>query len=345
MTECPRALGEPGARGLIRASVEDFQVEEQLGFEPDAGGEHLWLWVEKRGWNTQDVLTWLAKAARLPLRSVGVSGLKDRHALTWQWFSLHLPGKPDPDLAPLPEGIRILRRQRHSRKLNRGTHRRNRFELRITALQGDRDALQARLTRVSESGVPNYFGLQRFGRESRNVQRAVAWLCEGGEAPRKQATRGLWLSALRSELFNRVLARRVHEGCWDKVLPGDILQPEGSRGLFAADDDADSAARVARGEVHPTGPMPGAGGLSPTGESLALEQQALAGCEDWIAALARFGVEAARRATRLPVADMNWQFESDALQLAFSLPAGAFATSVLAELINVEEVPHVAAGQ
>ena len=345
MTECPRAFGEPQASGCIRACVEDFQVEEVLGFEPDAGGEHLWLWVEKRGWNTQDVATWLAKTAGLPLRAVGFSGLKDRRALTWQWFSLHLPGKPDPALDELPEGLRILRQHRHARKLNRGTHRRNRFVLNVSQLQGDRDALAVRLEKIRASGVPNYFGLQRFGRESRNVERAVAWLCADGEAPRKQATRSMWLSALRSELFNRVLALRVREDCWDKVLPGDILQPEGSRGLFAADDDEHSAARVASGEVHPTAPLPGAGGLSPSGASLALEQRALAGCADWIAGLAHFGVDAARRATRLPVTDMSWQLQDQSLQLGFSLPAGAFATAVLAEIMDVQEVTHVAAGQ
>lgn len=338
-------MGPPSVTGRIRTRPEDFQVEEVLGFEPDAGGEHLWLWVEKRGWNTQDVLAWLAGAAGLPLRAVGVSGMKDRHALTWQWFSLHLPGKPDPDFAEPPEGIRILRSQRHSRKLNRGTHRFNHFRLRVAGLCGEQDALTARLEAVKASGVPNYFGVQRFGREARNVERAVAWLCEGGEAPRKAATRSMWLSALRSELFNRVLAERVREQCWHRALPGDILQPAGSRGLFAADEDEHSAERVSRGEVHPTGPLPGLGGLSPTGESLALEQRALDGCEPWVEGLMRFGVEAARRATRLTVNDMNWQYQGDDLLLDFSLPAGAFATSVLAELMNVEEVSHVAAGQ
>ena len=345
MSECPQAFGVPQAGGLIRQAPEDFQVEEELGFEPDAGGEHLWLWIEKRGWNTQDVVTWLARSAGVPLRAVGISGLKDRHAVTWQWFSVHLPGKPDPDFGAVPEGLRILRCQRHSRKLNRGTHRRNRFSLRVTDLQGDAGQLDERLQQVTSAGVPNYFGVQRFGREARNVSRAVAWLCEGGEAPRKQATRGMWLSALRSELFNRVLALRVREGCWNQVLPGDILQPQGSRGLFAADDDPQSAQRVVDGEVHPTAPLPGAGGLSPTGASLALERRALAGCETWIDGLVRFGVEAGRRATRLPVSDLSWQFEGDSLRLAFALPAGAFATAVLAELINVEEVSHVAAGQ
>lgn len=345
MPECPQALGAPLARGRIRELPDYFQVDELLGFEPGEGGEHLWLRIEKRGWNTMDVATWLAGQAGLPLRQVGFSGLKDRHARTWQWFSLHLPGKDDPDLSVLPTGLVLHQAVRHRRKLNRGTHRANRFVLRVTGLDADRGELERRLQAVAESGVPNYFGVQRFGRESRNVERAVAWLCHDGEAPRKAATRSMWLSALRSDLFNRVLAERVRLGCWNRLLDGDILQPEGSRGLFAAEAGDDSARRVELGEVNPTAPMPGVGGLHPGGASLALEQRALAGCEEQVAGLQRFGVEAARRATRLRVQDLRWTWLDAALALEFVLPAGAFATSVLAELINLEEVSHVAAGQ
>lgn len=342
-SDCPPALGALAHRGRIRAALADFQVTEILGFEPGGGGEHLWLYLEKTDWNTADVASYLARTCKVPLRVVGYSGLKDRRAITRQWFSVQLPGKPDPDWPDWPDGLTLLTQVRHGRKLNRGTHRRNRFEIRVTGMTGDRAALEGRLAQVVAGGVPNYFGVQRFGRESRNVERAVAWLCDGGEAPRKAASRSLWLSALRSELFNRVLAERVRRDCWNRCLPGDVLQPDGSRGLFLADDDAQSTERVAAGEVHPTAPMPGRDGMQPGGEALALEQAALAGCEGWIAALADFGVDGLRRATRLPVLDLAWTWPADdVLALTFELPAGAFATSVLAELIEVE---HVAAGQ
>lgn len=357
----PRAWGEPIARGVIRQQPEDFVVEELLGFEPSGAGEHLWLHLRKRDWNTQDLALWLSRSARLPLRAVGVSGLKDRLAVTSQWFSLHLPGKPDPEFVVAgewPEGVECLQAVRHSRKLNRGTHRANRFRLAVRALRDGED-LEDRLKRVAEQGVPNYFGVQRFGRESRNSERGAAWLRGEGEAPRKQQMRGFWLSAVRSELFNAVLAERVRRGVWNRYLDGDICQPDGRRGLFhgnsappdvgdVADPETtgtcdggdgaqavlDTVARVARGEVHPTAPLPGMNPMMPCGESALLEQRVLAPFEREIAGLEREGVEAARRATRLPVRDLHWTLDRDTLVLTFDLPAGSFATTVLAELVR-----------
>jgi tRNA pseudouridine13 synthase len=330
----PRAHGGPVARGVLRATPEDFRVIEELGFEPDGEGEHLWLLVRKREWNTTDLALALAKLSKLPLRAVGYSGLKDRIAVTDQWFSLHLPGKADPDLSALPDGVTLLRAVRHRRKLNRGTHRFNHFDLYLRDLAGDTAALRERLDAVAREGVPNYFGEQRFGRGGDNASRASAWLLGQGEAPRKPALKSLWLSAVRSELFNQVLARRVQEHCWQRALGGDLLQPDGSRGLFLADEDSAAAERVRRGEVHPTAPMPGAGGMASSGACAALEQAVLAPHAALIEALAAQGVEAARRATRLPVRDLAADIHADGLHLRMTLPAGSFATTVLAELID-----------
>jgi len=345
--ECPTAFGAVTAHGVIRQCPEDFRVDEVLGFAPGEGGEHLWLQVEKRGWNTTDVASWLAGCCGVPLRAVGYSGLKDRHAVTRQWFSVHLPGKDDPTLDAVPDGVTLLTQVRHRRKLNRGTHRSNRFSLRVKTLGGDLDGLQARLEQVAAHGVPNYFGVQRFGREAKNVSRGRDWLLGNGEAPRKQASKSMWLSALRSDLFNQVLAERVRTDCWSQLLDGDILQPEGSRGLFMADADDTAAARVAAGDVHPTAPLPGAGGMAPTGACAALEARVLAPHAELIAALAGQRVDGKRRATRLPVTDMDWQLDTAAAQLslAFALPSGAFATSVLAELLAVEDGSRAARTQ
>lgn len=339
MIECPPAFGAVTASGVIRHCPEDFRVDERLGFEPGDGGEHLWLHVEKRGWNTVDVASWLAGCCGVPLRAVGYSGLKDRHAVTRQWFSVHLPGKDDPVIEAIPEGLVVLQQMRHRRKLNRGTHRSNHFSLRVRALAGDLDSLEGRLENVRAHGVPNYFGMQRFGRESKNVSRGRDWLLGDGEAPRKQASKSMWLSALRSDLFNQVLAERVRLDCWSRLLDGDILQPEGSRGLFLADSDDTASARVAAGDVHPTAPMPGEGGMTPTGACAELEERVLAPHHDLIAALAAQRVDGMRRATRLPVAGMRWQLDTAAAQLTldFALPSGAFATAVLAELLAVED--------
>ncbi len=326
-------VSAPPACALIKQQPADFQVIEELGFTPNAGGEHLWLEIEKTGWNTDDVAKWLTKAANVRRLAVSYSGLKDKHAITRQWFSIQLPSKPDPDFE-WPDGLRLLQAHRHQRKLNRGTHRRNRFILRLTRLRGERDAIEERLQSLAEQGAPNYFGRQRFGREGANLTHGSDWLSGVGEAPRKRKVKSFWLSAVRSHLFNQVLSARVRQGVWDKPLQGDILQPAGSRGLFYADDDPQAAERVATGEVHPTAPLPGIETMVTTGKAAQIEQQALSSYTAEIAGLQTERVEAARRATRLMAADMTWQFEDDALLLRFCLPKGAFATTLLAELIK-----------
>ncbi len=329
----PPAHGAPLGRSLMREQFADFRVDEIMTVTPEGEGEHLWLEIEKTDWNTEDVALWLARQAGIHRLSVGYSGLKDRRAITRQWFSLHLPGKPDPDL-DCPPGLRLLQARRHRRKLNRGTHRANAFQLCLRQVQADPAALAERLALIARLGVPNYFGEQRFGRDDSNWQRGLAWLSGEGEAPRKRTLRGLWLSAVRSGLFNAVLAERVRGGCWDRLLDGDLLQPDGSRGLFAAADEPDAETRLSAGEVHPTGPLPGAGGMASSGACQVLEQTVLAPWAAVIEGLAGQGVDAARRATRLPVSGLDWDSRDDTLHLSFHLPAGAFATTVLAELLE-----------
>ena len=336
----PHAHGGPVAEACLKATPQDFQVFECMHVTPEGEGEHLWLEIEKTGWNTEDVAMWLAKTAGIHRLSVGYSGLKDKHAVTRQWFSLHLPGKADPDFV-WPEGVRLVQASRHRRKLNRGTHRANRFVIRATRFCGDKALLESRLKAIAEEGIPNYFGEQRFGRGAGNLVRGREWLM-GGEAPRKKALRSIWLSAVRSDLFNQVLAERVSRGLWNRVLSGDILQPEGSRGLFMANDDLDAAARVISGEVHPTAPMPGVAGMASSGPCREMEQQILGPYQAVIEGLCREGVDEIRRATRLPVQDLQWTLLQEregenTLQVSFRLPAGAFATTVMAELVTTPE--------
>ncbi|GAA5128096.1 tRNA pseudouridine(13) synthase TruD [Alloalcanivorax gelatiniphagus] len=327
----PAAHGGPAGTALLRVEAADFRVDEIMTVVPDGEGEHLWVEIEKTNWNTEDVALWLAKQAGVHRLAVGYGGLKDRRAVTRQWFSLHLPGKPDPEFEAA-EGLVIHRALRHRRKLNRGTHRGNAFQLRLRQVEADRERLESILLAVAGQGVPNYFGEQRFGRDGANWTRGRAWLL-GGEAPRKRTLRNFWLSAVRSGLFNAVLAERVREGVWDRLLDGDLLRPDGSRGLFSADDDANAAARVAAGEVHPTAPLPGRAGMASSAACERLEQRVLGPHGPLIAALGELGLEAERRATRLPVTGLEWHWAGDTLELALSLPTGAFATSVLAELL------------
>lgn len=333
----PRALGEAVLRARIRESAEDFRVEELDAFAPTGAGEHLLLTIEKRGMNTGFVARRLAEWAGVGESAVGYAGMKDRHAVTRQRFSVQLPGREAPDVASLEtDDLRVLAQARHARKLPRGALAGNRFELLLRGVEGDADAIEARLGAMAARGVPNYFGQQRFGHGGGNVGEALAMFA-GRRVRREQ--RGLLLSAARSELFNRVLAARVRAAHWDRPLEGEAWILDGNRSVFGPEpfDDA-LAARLAAFDIHPSGPLWGRGELRSQDAARAIEQAVLDG--DDAAALARgleqAGLRQERRALRLRPDGLAWDRpEPGALRLSFALPAGGYATSVLAELGDV----------
>jgi tRNA pseudouridine13 synthase len=341
MSEIPRqdlarAWGDPVACGRLRVVPEDFQVSEIPLLEPEGSGEHVWLLVRKRLQNTADVAAVLARCAGVPLRDVSYAGLKDRQAVTEQWFSVHLPGSAAPVWSTLDSpGVSILRAARHGRKLRRGALRGNRFRISVRDLVADPTLLRQRLETITAEGVPNYFGEQRFGRDGSNL-RAAERLFRNPRLRLSRHQRGLALSAARSLLFNGVLSRRVSEGSWNRALPGDVLQLQGSHSYFvAAAVDAELQRRLADHDVHPTGPLHGRGTPPVEGEPLALETAVLAGYPDWLAGLEAAGLKQERRALRLTMDDLEWRQPAvDVLCLEFSLPAGAYATSVLREFLS-----------
>lgn len=333
-TSLSRAHGAPVLSARIRSVPEDFFVEEIPGFEPSGSGEHLLLTVEKRGMNTAFAAKRLAQWAHVPEMGIGYAGMKDRNAVTRQRFSVHLPKKSAPDLQSLESAeMHVLEHAWHARKLPRGALAGNRFVLVLRDVQGDRDTIEQRLRTIAERGVPNYFGEQRFGREGDNVAHARAMFA-GRRVRREQ--RSLLLSAARSELFNRVLSARVREESWDRGLEGEVWVLEGSRSVFGPEPfTAELAERLARFDIHPSGPLWGRGELRTRGQAAEVE---LAALDDEDARELRAGLEAAglsqeRRPLRLRPAELAWRWgEGSALELAFQLPPGAYATVVLAEL-------------
>lgn len=341
-TDLPRAYPASGLRGCIKGDPEDFRVDEVLGFEPDGEGPHAWLRVTKRGANTQRIARELARIAGVRPSDAAYAGLKDRHAVTTQWFSVRMDARPDPDWqALLPAEAEVLEVTRHRRKLRPGTAAGNRFEIRVTAAICDGQAMGSRCAALAARGVPNYFGAQRFGHDGANIARA--WqLLAGGMRIRDRRLRGIYLSAARSMLFNRVLARRVVAGSWERALPGESLMLEGSHSIFTENDPrADIHERVARLDLHPTGPLCGRGAPPVTGVVASLEGEALEDCREWIDGLVKAGLEHGRRALRVVPGEPWAEMESPGtLRIGFTLPAGAYATMVLRELGDLDEAEN-----
>lgn len=332
----PCAHGGPCGQAVLKAVAEDFQVDEVLDIPLSGEGEHLWLWVEKRNLNTEEAARRIARAAGVPIRIISYAGLKDRQALTRQWFSLHLPGKADPQLDKAEDdSLKILQRVRHQRKLQRGAHSANGFRLRLTQLQGDHAELDDRLQRIQAQGVPNYFGLQRFGFDGGNLHGAREYAGRH-ELPVQRNLRSRLLSAGRSYLFNRVLAERVADGSWNVAKVGDLLAFTDSRSFFPAGEAECADPRLAILDLHPTGPLWGIGDSPATGLPGALEQQ-VASVEPAIAAwLGEAGMKHERRILRLPIGGLSWHYPGpDILQLEFVLPTGCFATAVVRELVSL----------
>jgi len=329
------AFGTPNVRGTLRHRVEDFIVEEQLGFEPQGEGQHVWLWIEKRERNTRDVAMQLAKHAGIRASDVGYSGLKDRRAITRQWFSLDLAGKAEPDWTDIADPqVSILQLTRHIKKLRRGVHRTNRFEITLRDLQGDTGSLPQRLDMIRQHGVPNYFAAQRFGHDEANLEQAR--LMFAGQRVKNRHKRSLYLSAARSFLFNQLLSQRVGDGNWNRAIDGDVMQLAGSHSIFVPEmiDDVITQ-RVNEMDIHPTGPLWGRGELKSGGVVKTLEAQLARDYPEYCVGLEQAGLKQERRSLRLPVKQFESSLQGQTLHLAFELEAGTYATSVIRECLDV----------
>ena len=337
LPEWARAHGAPLFAASIRDEPADFQVIEDLGFDLAGDGEHDFLWVEKVAANTDWVARQLARHAGVRAADVGYSGMKDRHAITRQWFSV--PRHETGWASFAAEGVTILYVRRHHRKLRRGAHAGNSFRiaLRTPRAAALRQAAEERLARVADCGVPNYFGPQRFGRDGGNIDLARR-LFSGARLKRDK--RSIAISAARSFLFNEILSARVADGSWQQVLAGEVVNLDGSGSVFRADSVDETLERRAREmDIHPTATLWGLRSDNSRSEISqgaieALQRNATEAHTDLRTGLERLGAKASQRPLRLRVQNLSWAFEDDALWLEFRLPAGGFATSVLREIAD-----------
>ncbi len=329
------AYGKPEARAIIRSTPEDFLVEETIRFEPTGEGQHVYLYIQKRNTNTEWLAKQLARFADIKPRDVGYAGLKDRNAVTKQWFSVDLAGKPEPDWQDFNnEEFSIETVTRSTGKLKRTAVKANRFTLILRELKGDTAELESRLKKIKEQGVPNYFGEQRFGRDGNNLEVADALF--SGEKKLKKHQRGIYLSAVRSYLFNQVLSRRIEAGNWNQAVPGDVMQLAGSHSCFLAEEITDEILqRIEEKDIFPTAPLWGKGELQSGAKARELEMDIISEYQSWLSGLEGVGMKQDRRSLCSQLGDLSWQFaENTVLSVSFSLSAGSYATSVLRELID-----------
>lgn len=331
--------------GVIRQHPEDFQVDEIPLFEPAGEGEHLWLKIRKINTNTDWIAGQLAKWLGVKRQDIGYAGLKDRYAITTQWFSVYLPGKKLPalnDQIPphLLGSVEILEQTRHQKKLRRGTLEGNRFSIVIRNFSGDTASIEEAVGGVRSRGIPNYFGVQRFGHHYKNIERACHWFAGKTHPryrqPKNRQQRSLYLSAARSLIFNHILAKRVSADNWDRALPGDVFMLNGSHSWFQDNKDDTLDKRLTQFDIHPSGALWGRGRLPSTDTVAELETEIAEQHATLCDGLERHGLKQERRALRVAVQDLQakWQ-DPSTVQVQFSLPAGAYATVVVEHLCHV----------
>jgi len=341
LEELAYAYGRPALKGRVKTHAEDFRVTEIMGVEPSGEGEHYWLKVSKTKRNTEQVARELAVFSEVRPRDVGYAGMKDFQAVTTQWFSVWKPQGGTPDWAKFDmTGVQIESIKKHSRKIKRGAHTGNIFDIRVRNLEGDINSLNAKLERIREGGVPNYFGAQRFGRAADNMNQAYAMLI-GGKKVKNRNLRGILMSAARSWLFNQIASWRVTRGDWQELNVKEPANLDGSNSIFSAENDDDESSRLQRLDIHPTAPMFGEGAQNVMRECSdlhQLEMEHLAGYSDLIRSLEAARTTYQRRAIRSVAHELQWSISGDSLSLTFRLQCGQFATSVLREILVWQEL-------
>ena len=324
----------PKQTALLKAECADFVVKEQLGYDMSGDGEFVAVKVRKTDCNTLFVGEQLAKFAGISARNMSYAGLKDRKAVTEQWFSLQMPGQPTPDFSQFSlEGVEILDVTRHQRKIRIGSLQGNHFEILLRNTE-ETDELKERLDFLAKNGFPNYFTEQRFGRDGNNLTQALRW-ANGEINVKDRNKRSFYLSAARSEIFNLIVAKRIELGLAQQVLNGDILQLNGSHSWFVVDESEDLAQlqqRLAQQDVLLTAPLIGEEEKS----AVDFEHEIFAQHQALFALMRQERMKAARRPILMQPQQFQWQFEPNGLRLQFDLPAGSYATALIRELVNVE---------
>ncbi len=335
----------PGIGGIIRSVPEDFRVDERPLYLPCGQGEHLYVRITKRGLPTPELVLRLSSILGVKAMAIGVAGLKDARAVTTQLVSL-LGVTPEMMQRVRPDdhivAVEVL--GRHRNRLRTGHHAGNLFRLVIRQVRPEaREALPLVVETLRRRGVPNYFGPQRQGRTGENYLVGAQLLNDPRQRANLSRSKAQWyVNTYQSHLFNRILSRRVH--AVDRLLSGDWAMKVVNGACFRVEDVEREQPRVDTFEISPTAPLFGARTEWAAGEAGAIEQAVLAElgvtAEGLTAAAAAAGFRGERRALRVPVADLAWSIEGEAVTVSFALPPGAYATSVLREFMKTDPDPR-----
>lgn len=342
---------KPIISAQFKTYPQDFVVTEMIDFVDNltGAGEHLWLYIEKIGVNTQFLMEQLAKCMGVPVYDIGYSGLKDRHAVTYQWLSVRLPKVSDIAIIERQlnqglnqgESVKIIRQNWHNKKLMHGTHSANHFKILLRSVIGDKKVIDESLVLIKQMGMPNFFGEQRFGNQDNNLTKAQDFaqkILKQKSIKRKLTQKESFLiSVMRSFIFNQILEKRVADNTWNKAIIGDVFNLNGTGSVFVADIDDKINKRIEMGDIHATAPLFGVvGKMGAVGQALAIEQEVLNEpmCQLFEQALLKQGISAMRRPLRVMVDGLAWEWRDDGLLLKFALPSGAFATSLLGWLVQ-----------
>ncbi len=337
MTQLPYVTYDlPGVGGIIKATPEHFEVQEILPYGPCGEGEHVFVMLRRKGWNTPDVARALGDPFKLKKQDIGWGGRKDKHAVATQTFSLRLPvSMPMPEvrerLGLLP--FKILAVQRHRNKLKTGHVAGNRFHILLTQVDpGILSHAEAIAKVLRQRGLPNYYGEQRFGLEMNNLDRAIGLLTKRRAAGGKK--NAFMVSVLQSALFNVWLKARIERNAFDSIISGDVAQKTDTGGMFVIEDVGEAADRFSKGAIVYTGPIFGYKMKAAADQAALHESEVLQAFRLSLQTFKQWRAPGSRRAARLALDDLTIHRADEGLQFSFTLPSGAYATVVMREFMR-----------
>ena len=329
--------GVASIKGQVKRQATDFKVSEELGFQAAGEGEHLLLLIEKSMMTTHELIDRVANDFSIKPRDVGYCGLKDKMAVTRQWLSLYLPGQMPDLILPSFSDYRLLDHKWHNKKLRPGTHRSNHFEVIVRDVESMPESTWRQLDMIRQHGMANYFGEQRFGQQGDNVEQAVRAFSNPRRVRKLSRTKkGLYLSALRSFLFNQILSKRIEQNVWARPITGDVFMLSGSQSIFYEPTNDELLERYEHQDISSTISLYGAGNRLQQAQAMEIEDAVLAEFETIAQCLLQAKAKLQMRAVRVAVADLRVEFDENekSLHIEARLPRGCYFTTLLDHFID-----------